>query len=101
MRALVLALLVCAAPALAAPVSYVAPRESAHLAAGQGSDLAEGQCGACHSLDYITTQPRPLPQPSAFWTAEVAKMKKAYGARISDQDSAAIIAYLAANYGGR
>lgn len=99
MRALVIALIALSAPALAAPPAYVPPRETAHLTVAPGSQLTEGQCSMCHSLDYIATQPRSLPA-TAFWTAEVAKMKKAYGARIGDQDSAAIIAYLAANYGG-
>lgn len=97
---LALALIVAASPAFAAPVAYVPPPERQRLAVAPGSRLTEIQCSACHSLDYITTQPRSLPA-TAFWTAEVGKMRKAYGARISDQDSAAIIAYLAANYGGR
>ena len=98
MRGMILALIALAAPALAAPPAYVPPRESGHLVAAPGSQLTEGRCSLCHSLDYITTQPRSLPA-TTFWTAEVTKMKKAYGARISDQDSAAIIAYLAATYG--
>ena len=100
MRAALLALMAWATPVLAAPVAYAPPRESQHLAAAPGSELTEIQCSVCHSLDYITTQPRTLPA-TAFWTAEVTKMKKAYGAKISDADSAAVIAYLAAHHGGQ
>jgi cytochrome c553 len=85
--------------ATAAPVSYRPPPETATLAPGPDSELAMAHCAACHSVDYITTQPRKLPQPVAFWAAEVAKMKKAYGAKFDDDEARRIVAYLAATYG--
>jgi mono/diheme cytochrome c family protein len=67
------------------------------LPKGQGSDLAQGTCSACHSLDYIQMQPRG--KGAQFWKDEVAKMGKAYGARIEPKDADAISAYLARTYG--
>ena len=62
-----------------------------------GLDKVEGNCGACHSLDYI---PMNSPYPTAaMWDAEVTKMIKAYGAPIADADAKTIKEYLAKNYG--
>jgi sulfite dehydrogenase (cytochrome) subunit B len=62
-----------------------------------GLDKVEGNCGACHSLDYIQMN-SPYPN-AALWDAEVTKMIKAYGAPISDADAKAIADYLKKNYG--
>jgi mono/diheme cytochrome c family protein len=88
-----------ASGAFAAPVRYDAPPETARLAPGPDAALAQAHCLVCHSADYVTTQPRGLAQPTVFWTNEVNKMKKAYGARLTDEESAKIVAYLAAAYG--
>jgi mono/diheme cytochrome c family protein len=67
------------------------------LPSGPGAELAQGTCSACHSLDYIQMQPRGKgPQ---FWHDEVAKMGKAYGARIAPKDAEEIAAYLGRTYG--
>jgi sulfite dehydrogenase (cytochrome) subunit B len=81
----------------AAPITYKLPPDTAELAPGPGRDSAE-VCSACHSVDYITTQPRRLPNPTAFWTAEVTKMRHAYGAPIDDAEARKIIDYLVATY---
>ncbi len=83
----------------AAPVVYTLPEETAELAAGPGAELAQGQCAACHSAEYVATQPRNLPNPKAFWTAEVVKMQKVYGAPIPQENVAEIVDYLVAAYG--
>jgi hypothetical protein len=80
----------------AKPAPYEAPPETAKLATGPNSDLATGVCGACHSLDYITTQPHTV--SAGFWQAEVTKMNKAYGAPINDDDAKKIVDYLNATY---
>jgi sulfite dehydrogenase (cytochrome) subunit B len=62
-----------------------------------GLEQVEGNCGACHSLDYV-----PMNSPflnAAGWAAEVNKMIKAFGAPISEVDAKAIADYLAKNYG--
>jgi sulfite dehydrogenase (cytochrome) subunit B len=63
-----------------------------------GRDKIEGNCAACHSLDYIQMN-SPF-MSAAAWDAEVNKMIKAMGAPISDDDAKAIKEYLTKNYGG-
>jgi sulfite dehydrogenase (cytochrome) subunit B len=87
------------AAALARPVSYDLPEETAELAPGPGLEIAQANCVACHSADYIATQPRTLRDPAAFWTAEVNKMRHSYGASVEDSDVKAIVDYLVATYG--
>jgi mono/diheme cytochrome c family protein len=89
----------CASATLAAPVAYAPPAETAKLAPGAGVEVARSNCMICHSVDYIITQPRSLPDPKAFWSGEVAKMKKAYGAPFRDADAQTIVDYLAETYG--
>ena len=73
------------------------PPETGTFKPGAGSELAQQQCVACHSVDYVSIQPpgRPL----AFWKAEVEKMKKVYGAQIPDEQIEPIAQYLARAYG--
>ena len=86
------------APAVARPVTYTLPTESATLkkTAEPGYQRAELQCVTCHSRDYITTQPRG--KGKEFWTAEVTKMVNVYAAPIPEPDRAVIAEYLAAHY---
>ena len=81
--------------ALAAPMVYQLPPETAELKPGPGVDTAI-VCTACHSADYIRTQPPG--KGKAFWQAEVQKMIKVYKAPIGEDDAATIANYLAANY---
>ena len=83
----------------AATRSYALPDETAAFAAGPNLDVVQANCAACHSADYISTQPRPLKDPRAFWGAEVTKMKAAYGAPIDPADVPKIVDYLAETYG--
>ena len=85
-----------ALPALSA--ASFAEEKPIELKKAPGLDKVEGNCGACHSLDYIQMN-SPF-MNAATWDAEVTKMIKAFGAPISDADAAAIKAYLKANYGG-
>ena len=94
----VTAIILAAGIATAAPIRYELPEETAELAPGPGQDVAKA-CTACHSADYITTQPRGLPDPAAFWTAEVNKMRHSYGAPIEASDVQTIVGYLVATYG--
>jgi sulfite dehydrogenase (cytochrome) subunit B len=74
-----------------------ADEPAVHLKPGPGLDKVEGNCGACHSLDYIQMNSPFL--NAAGWNAEVTKMIKAFGAPIGADDANAIAAYLAQNYG--
>jgi mono/diheme cytochrome c family protein len=75
----------------------VADEKPVDLKKAPGLDKVEGNCGACHSLDYIQMN---SPYPSAaLWDAEVNKMIKVFGAPITEADVAAIKDYLKKNYG--
>jgi mono/diheme cytochrome c family protein len=95
-------LLVLVIPALPAGYTHAAPRSLdlpepvVSFRDGAGKDIAENNCLACHSSDYISTQPPNMGKK--FWAAEVSKMRKAYGAQISDEDAATITDYLARTY---
>lgn len=78
--------------------SITVPVVRIDLKEGEGKTKAESYCAVCHSLDYITTQPK-FKDPKAQWTATVNKMVKTYGAPIPAEEAEKIIDYLAANYG--
>jgi hypothetical protein len=82
-------------PAVAAPLTYDLPDETAELRPRPGVDNAI-ICLACHSADYISTQPRG--KGRAFWNAEVQKMIKVFNAPINSEDAGLIADYLAAAY---
>ena len=84
--------------AIAAPVSYTLPDETAVFKPGPNLDVVQNNCTACHSADYINTQPRGPKFKKDFWQAEVTKMIKVYGAPIEDADVGKIVDYLTANY---
>ena len=80
----------------AAPVSYTLPEETAAFKPGPNLEAAQNNCTACHSADYVNTQPRGPKFKRDFWRAEVTKMIKVFGAPIDDADAAKIVDYLAA-----
>jgi mono/diheme cytochrome c family protein len=86
------------AAALASPLDYTLPPETAAFLPGPNREVVTGNCVACHSSDYISTQPRGERFGRAFWQAEVTKMIKVYGAPIDEADVARIVDYLAATY---
>jgi mono/diheme cytochrome c family protein len=98
---LVLAPVVAAlcAVAVARPPAYALPEEApVTLPPGPGAELTMATCSACHSLDYVTTQPRG--KGAQFWKDSVAKMVSVYGAPVGKEDAETISAYLATTYGG-
>jgi cytochrome c5 len=76
--------------------TYQLPDGVTEFLPGPGQDVAENNCLACHSSDYISTQPRKLGK--GFWQAEVTRMRKAFGAEISDDDAKIIVDYLSRTY---
>jgi len=84
-------------PALAASINYKTPDEVAAFKPSPNLDVVQGNCTACHSSDYIATQP-PMKDKKGFWQAEVTKMIKIYGAPIDDADVGKIVDYLATTY---
>jgi sulfite dehydrogenase (cytochrome) subunit B len=96
MRTLVIAL-AAAALALATATQANAQEKPVELKQAPGLEKVEANCSGCHSLDYIQMN-SPFPT-AAVWDAEVAKMVKAFGAPISDDDAKVIAEYLKKNYG--
>src|SRR5229473_7641759 len=78
----------------AAPVNYTLPDETAAFKPGPNLDVVQNNCTACHSADYVSTQPRGEKFKRDFWQAEVTKMIKVYGAPIDDSDVGKIVDYL-------
>lgn len=96
-RILLLGAATLAILAARAPVTYDLPPESiVSLPDGPDADLVAGHCAACHSLDYILTQPRD--RPPTFWRDTVTKMVNAYGAPIDSGDAERISSYLQENF---
>lgn len=67
------------------------PIDAALAARAEGIVLS--RCGVCHSTDLISQQRLPR----AKWEAIVAKMRH-WGAQLSDDDAAALLAYVADRY---
>jgi mono/diheme cytochrome c family protein len=84
--------------ARAVPVVYKLPEETVAFKPGPNLDVVQNNCTACHTSDYINTQPRNVKSKKDFWQAEVTKMIKVYGAPIDDADVPKIVEYLAATY---
>jgi sulfite dehydrogenase (cytochrome) subunit B len=81
----------------AAKVSITLPGEVGFaFKPGAGVAVAESRCLECHSSAYVSTQPV---LSKVQWTAEVAKMRKAYGAPLTDDEAATVVDYVTAAYG--
>lgn len=80
------------------PVSYQLPEEAipAELS-DAGAEIVVNNCTACHSLEYVTTQPRGMGEK--FWHDEVTKMIKVYGAPVEPADAEAIAKLLSERFG--
>jgi cytochrome c5 len=86
--------------ALAAGLSlsaFAADETAIRLAEGPGRDQVQASCSMCHSLDYILMN-SPF-QDHAAWEKTVNKMIKVYGAPLTPEEAAIIIAYLDRSYG--
>jgi len=74
-----------------------AGEERVKLKEGEGKELVEANCRACHSLDYIKMNSPFLDRKG--WEAEVNKMIKVYKAPVKPEDVPKIIEYLTKYYG--
>jgi mono/diheme cytochrome c family protein len=82
----------------AKPISYKLPVETAAFKPGPNLEIVQNNCTACHSADYVQTQPRGPKFKQDFWQAEVTKMIKVYGAPIDQADVVKIVDYLTQTY---
>ncbi len=76
--------------------SITLPPSQIELKPGPGLEATRGYCSICHSLDYITTQPK---FPLAKWQGTVTKMIKVYGAPINEANAKVIAEYITSAYG--
>lgn len=76
--------------------AWVLPPETAKLKETEGIKVIQSNCLLCHSVDYISTQPKLT---RAQWTAGVEKMRAKFGAVISTNTVPQIVEYLTVNYG--
>jgi cytochrome c5 len=67
------------------------PQSDAMFPAGPGSQTADNNCLACHSVDMVMNQPA---LSKSAWEAEVAKMRNGYKAPVAEADVAPIVDYL-------
>jgi mono/diheme cytochrome c family protein len=96
--AFLLAVAATAVPAFAKPITFELPADTTQFKPGPHLDVVQGNCGACHSADYVQTQPTGPKFKKDFWQAEVTKMIKVYGAPIDEKDIPAIVEYLSTTY---
>jgi mono/diheme cytochrome c family protein len=82
----------------AKPVTYQLPEETAAFKPGPNLEVVQGNCGSCHSSDYILTQPKGAKFGKEFWQAEVTKMITVFGAPIEPADVPKIVDYLTTTY---
>ena len=57
-----------------------------------GYQLVQKNCLACHSAQYVTTQPPDSTRK--YWLETVHKMQKVFGAPIDDKEIPAMVDYL-------
>ncbi len=72
-------------------VSITLPVVPYELPEGPGKTAVNAACVICHSTRYITMQPA---FPRKTWEAEVDKMRKVFGAPVSDAQASEIVTYL-------
>lgn len=86
-----------AKPASSSIVSITLPTNVAYdYKQGPGLQVAQTYCLTCHSAGYVKMQPS---MDAAHWMKTVTKMRKLYGAQISDADATKIADYLGSAYG--
>lgn len=77
-------------------ITLPADNDYGTLKPGPNRELAQKECQACHSTDYIVMQPRG---DAKQWEGVVTKMIKVFGAPTSEADARAITEYLTSAYG--
>jgi hypothetical protein len=67
------------------------PQMEPNLPPGPGREAVTAACVVCHSTRYITMQPTFT---RAAWVAEVEKMRKVFGAPVTNEQAAQVVDYL-------
>jgi len=79
-------------------LSVELPASQTLFPAGDGADIANGQCLICHSAGMVLRQP-PLTQDE--WRSEINKMRNAFGAPLPADQVDALARYLYSIDGSR
>jgi hypothetical protein len=82
----------------AAPKTIELPQVPPNLPDAPGRSAVESGCVVCHSTRYITMQPA---FPREVWVAEVDKMRKTFGAPVTEEQAKTIVDYLVAIRGAK
>lgn len=77
-------------------VTITLPTETAEFKSGPNVDIAKSRCTACHSAEYIYTQP---PMNKEKWAGIVTKMQKVYGCTVEDSEVDQLAGYLVSQNG--
>lgn len=72
-------------------VKVILPYSDREFPGGASATAINDNCRACHSADFVLTQPN---LPKAAWDGVVKKMIKVMKAPVSPEDAAAIVNYL-------
>jgi len=98
-RLVVAVLCASALVATAAPKTIALPPDGVQLkeSALPGYRLAQSQCVACHSAEYMLYQPANAARP--YWDAMAKRMKQVFKAPLNDDDIPVIVDYLVKTYG--
>jgi hypothetical protein len=76
-------------------LKIILPPEPGGLREVAGVEIANGSCLICHSREYIENQPV---LDKKYWEDTVDKMRKSYGAPMTDKQAKQIIDYLVKAY---
>ena len=99
LRLVPLAVILVAGGVSAQSIGYQLPTpQTPPELADEGAQVVVANCSACHSLDYIVTQPSG--KGEQFWRDSVTKMVNVYGAPIAPQAAQEVGTVLAARFGG-
>lgn len=88
---------IASAPALAVEITLPAETAAYRQSALPGYNLVQQHCLACHSADYVSSQ--PLDSTREYWEHTVTKMQQAFGGPIPNVDIPPMVDYLAKTYG--
>src|SRR5262245_22384627 len=97
--AVLMAIIAATAPVGAAAKSITLPSDGVQLKPSSlpGYALAQANCVACHSAEYMLYQPPSAARP--YWDTMVKRMKAVFKAPVNDADMPAIVDYLVKTYG--
>lgn len=86
----------CADPVPDGEHEWKLPADEPKLKEAPGAELVTASCILCHSVDYISTQPKFSRDQ---WKATLTKMQQKFGAPLNPEKFDPLLDYLVTNYG--